>query len=320
MKAIVYTEYGSPDVLHLKEVEKPVPKEKEVLVKVHATTVNRTDCGFLRAKPWIVRLFSGLTKPKNTILGNEFAGEVEAIGKNVTSLKIGDKVFGYSGEVFGAHAEYIALHEDGPVSLMPSNFTYEEAAPGTESIHYAWTDIRAAKVQKGQHVLVYGASGAIGSAGLQFVRYLGAHVTAVTNTKNVQLAKSLGADTVIDYLTEDFTKHDQRYDFIFDAVGKSSYRVCKPLLQPNGIYCSTDFGPFPWNPLLALWTWLFGSRKVIFPLPKNNKQDVIFFKELMEAGKLKPVIDRIYPLEEVADAFRYVETGQKTGNVVIKIT
>ncbi|MBI2429046.1 MAG: NAD(P)-dependent alcohol dehydrogenase [Ignavibacteriales bacterium] len=317
MKAIVYTQYGSPDVLHLKEVDKPIPKEKEVLVKVHASTVNRTDCGFLRAEPFIVRFFSGLTKPKNTILGNEFAGEIEEIGSGVTSFKIGDNVFGMSGEIFGAHAEYIAVHEDGPISLMPKNFTYEEAAPGTEGIHYAWNDIRAARVQRGQDVLIHGATGAIGTAAVQLVKYLGAHVTAVCNTKNVELVRSLGADVVIDYMKEDFTKVDRLYDFIFDAVGKSSFRVCKPLLKPSGIFCSTDFGPFPWNPLLALWTPFFGGKKVIFPLPKNTKKDVTFFKELMEAGKLKPVIDRRYPLEQVAEAFRYVETEQKTGNVVI---
>lgn len=323
MKAIVHTRYGPPDVLHLKEVEKPTPKEIEVLVKVHATTVNRTDCGFLFAEPFFIRLFTGLLKPKITILGNEFAGEVESIGANVSTFKIGDKVFGFSGETFGAHAEYITAKEDGPISLMPSNMTYKESAPASEAMHYAWNDIRAAQVQSGQNVLIYGATGAIGSAAVQLTKYLGAYVTAVSNTKNVELVRSLGADEVIDYMKEDFTKIGKTYDFVFDAVGKSSYGACKNLLKSDGIYCSTDLGPFAQNPFLALWTKIFGSliggKKVFFPLPVNTKRDVTFFKELMEAGKLKPVIDRHYPLEQVADAFRYVATGEKTGNVVITV-
>jgi len=325
MKAIVYTQYGPPDVLQLKEVDKPVPKPNEVLVKIHATTVNRTDCGFLRAKPFIVRFFSGLTKPKNTILGTEFAGEIEAIGNNVTTFSVGDRVFGFSGETFGAHAEYIAVSEESPISVMPQNSTYEDAAPGSESVHYAWNDIRKANVKSGQQVLIYGATGAIGTAAVQLVKYLGAHITAVCNTKNVELVKSIGADNVIDYMNEDFTKCGQTFNFIFDAVGKSSYGACKNLLKPGGIYCSTDLGPFAQNPLLALWTSLFGSlpgharKKVIFPIPKNSKKDLNFFKELIESGKLKPVIDRRYPLEQVAEAFRYVELEEKTGNVIITV-
>ncbi|MFA6455862.1 MAG: NAD(P)-dependent alcohol dehydrogenase [Bacteroidota bacterium] len=323
MKAIVYTHYGSPDMLRIADVEKPIPKEHEVLIKVRAATVNRTDCGFLRGEPFIVRFFSGLSKPKYTILGNEFAGDVEAIGSSVTSFKVGDKVFGFSGKTFGAHAEYITAHEDGPIAVMPSNMSYEEAAPATEAMHYAWNDIKAAQVQSGQRVLIYGATGAIGSAAVQLVKALGAYVTAVGNTKNMDLVRSLGADEVIDYLKEDFTKIGTKYDFVFDAVGKSSFGTCKHLLKPGGIYCSTDLGPSAQNPFLALWCGMGGSfsdgKKVIFPLPLNTKKDVTYFKELMEAGKLKPVIDRRYPLEQTAEAFRYVETGEKTGNVVITI-
>ena len=322
MKAIVYTQYGPPDVLSLRDVPKPVPREKEVLVKVHATTVNRTDCGFLRGEPFLVRFFSGILKPDSIILGNEFAGEVEAVGKNVTSFKAGDRVFGYSGKTFGGHAEYLTAPEDGPIALMPSNMTYEESAPASEAMHYAWNDIRAANVRSGQRVLIYGATGAIGSAAVQLVKALGAYVVAVGNTKNMELVRSLGADEVIDYMKEDFTKIGQTFDFVFDAVGKSTFGACERLLKPGGIYCSTDLGPAAQNPFLALWSsigTLSNGKKVIFPLPVNTKMDVVYFKELMEAGKLKPVIDRTYPLEQVPDAFRYVETGEKTGNVVITV-
>ena len=319
MKAIVYTKYGPPEVLQLKEVEKPTPKENEVLIKIHATTINRTDCGFLRARPFFIRLFSGLTKPRNTILGNEFAGKIEAVGKDVTSFEVGDKVFGYNDVHFGAHAEYITTPEEGLLTTMPANMSYEEAAPITEGAHYALNNIREANIQSGQSILINGATGAIGSAAVQLVKYFGADVTAVCNTKNVALVKSLGADEVIDYTKEDFTKNGQTYDVVFDAVGKSSFRRCKALLKPGGIYMSTELGFFAQNPLLAMWTSKFGSKKVIFPIPKNRKEDVLLFKELIETGKYRPVIDRQYPLEQIVEATRYVETGQKTGNVVITV-
>ena len=324
MKAVIYTQYGSPDVLHLADVQKPVPKANEVLIKVHAATVNRTDCGFLRGEPFMVRFFSGIFKPTNTILGNEFAGVVEAVGKNDSPFKIGDRVFGFSGKTFGAHAEYITAQNDGPIAVMPAQMTFDETVPCTEAMHYAWNDIRTAQVKSGQKVLIYGATGAIGSAAVQLVKSLGAYVTAVGNTKNMDLVRLLGADEVIDYLKEDFTKSGAVYDFIFDAVGKSSFGACRHMLKPGGIYCSTDLGPFAQNPFLALWCSLFGSisdgKKVIFPLPVNTKKDVLFFKELMERGTLRPVIDRRYPLEQTAEAFRYVELGEKTGNVVITVS
>lgn len=325
MKAVVYTKYGPPDVLELKEVPKPVPKNNEVLVKIHATTVNRTDCGFLRGRPFIVRFFSGLTRPKNTILGTEFAGEVEQVGKDVTSFKVGDKVFGYSEPNLGAHAEYLAMSEEGMMTLMPKDLSYEEIAPSTEGGHYALNYIRKANVRSGQKVLVNGASGAIGSAAVQLAKWYGAEVTAVCNTKNVDLLKSLGADRVIDYTKEDFTKSGGKYDFVLDAVGKSSFGACRKLIKPGGIYCSSELGPFVQNPFLALWTSLFGGlpgqagKKVIFPIPKERKEDIIFFKELIETRKYKPVIDRRYPLWQIIDAYQYVEKGQKKGNVVITV-
>ncbi len=318
-KAIVYAKYGPPEVLQLKEVPKPTPNDNEVLIKVYATTVNRTDCGFLRGEPSFVRLFSGLFRPKRTVLGSEFAGEIEAVGKDVKSFVNGDHVFGFSGIRFGAHAEYMTVPEQGMLTTMSANMTYEEAAPSTEGGHYALNNIRKADVRSGQRVLIYGATGAIGSAAVQLVKYYGAEVTAVCNTKNVELVRCLGADMVIDYTEEDFTRSGGEYDFVFDAVGKSSFGACKKLLRPGGIYCSTDLGSLYQNPFLALWTSKFGSKKVIFPIPKDSKEDAVFFKELIEAGKFRPVIDRRYPLEQIVDAYNYVEMGQKTGNVVITV-
>ena len=319
MKAIICTKYGAPDVLELKEVEKPAPRDNEVLIKIHATTVNRTDCATRKAKPFFARLITGLIRPKKTILGTEFAGEIEAVGKDVTSFKVGDKVFGFSGNDFGAHAEYMTMPEDGFLTTMPENMTYEEAAPSTEGAYYAHSFIRIANIQSGQRILINGATGAIGSAAVQLIKYFGAEVTAVCNTKNVALMKSLGADKVLDYTKEDFTKEDQRYDAVFDAVGKSSFGRCKPLLKPGGIYVSSELGYMAQNIILALVTPIIGNKKVMFPIPKHSDENIVLFKELIEAGKYKGVIDRCYPLEEIVEAYKYVETGQKTGNVVITV-
>ena len=234
MKAAVYKKYGPPEVVKLEEVEKPTPRSNEVLVKVYAATVNRTDCGFRSAEYFVSRFFSGLFKPKYRILGNEFAGIIEAIGKDVKLLNAGDKVFGYNDTKFGAHAEYLTIAETDAITTIPDGVTFEQAAPITEGAHYALCDIRAAKIKSGNNVMIYGASGAIGSAAVQLVKYFGATVTAVCNTQNVEVVRSLGADQVIDYLTQDFTKTDQKFDFIFDAVGKSSFRQCKPLLRNKG--------------------------------------------------------------------------------------
>ena len=319
MKAIIYTQYGPPEVVSLTEVEKPVPKDNEVLIKVRAATVNRTDCGFRSAEYFIVRFFSGIFRPNNKILGNEFAGDIEAMGKDVKSFRIGDKVFGYNDTKFGAHAEYMVMAEDDSITTMPENLTYDEAAPITEGAHYALCDIRAAKIHSGQKILINGATGAIGSAAVQIVKYLGAEVTAVCDTKNVELVKSLGADVVIDYTKEDFTNINHTFDVVFDAVGKSSFRKCKPLLEKGGIYMSTELGNMSQNPFLAIITPLFGDKKVLFPLPTINKEDVVFLKELVETGNYKPVIDRSYPLEQIVEAYRYVESGKKTGNVVLNV-
>jgi NADPH:quinone reductase-like Zn-dependent oxidoreductase len=320
LRAAIRTRYGPPEGVRIAEVDQPPTKDHEVLVKVHVTTVNRTDCGFRSGKPFIVRFFSGLIKPKATVLGSEFAGEVEAIGAAVTSFGVGDKVFGFNENRFGAHAEYMSIPEDGPLATMPANVTYEEIAPGTEGSHYALSCITKAKIQSGQLVLVNGATGAIGSAAVQILKHLGAVVTAVCDTVNVELVKGLGADRVIDRSVEDFTKDEQTYDVVFDAVGKSSFGRCKRLLKPRGFYLSTDLGPFAQNPILALITPLFGGRKAMMPIPpKYDQGRVQYFKELIESGAFKPVIDRRYPLDQIVEAYRYVETGQKIGNVLITV-
>jgi NADPH:quinone reductase-like Zn-dependent oxidoreductase len=319
MKAAVHTSYGPPNVVRIAEVEKPTAKDNQVLVKVHATTVNRTDSGLRAAKPFVNRLFTGLTRPRVTVLGNEFAGEVEAVGSGVTSFEVGDRVFGYNGTRFGAHAEYLAMPEDGSLATMPANLTFEEAAPSTEGSHYALSLIRKAKIRSGQDVLVNGATGAIGSAAIQLLKQLGAEVTAVCGTEHVELVKGLGADRVIDYTAEDFTKYTQSYDVVLDAVGKSSFGRCKRLLKPRGIYLSSDLGPLSQNPILALITPLLRGRKVLFPIPRDNQEMARYFKELLESGAFRPLIDRRYRLEEIVEAYRYVETGQKIGNVVISV-
>ena len=324
MRAVVFDRYGPPDVLRLEDVERPVPKEAEVLVKVHATTVNRLDCATREANrrsglalSFMSRLVFGLRRPKQRVLGTEFAGEVEAVGAAVREFAVGDKVFGTSGLSFGAHAEFVCMRESARIAHMPAGMTFAEAAPICDGALNALTCLKQADLRKGRRILIYGASGAIGTAGVQLARYFGADVTAVCNTKNLELVKSLGADRVIDYTQEDFTRNGQTYDVIFDAVGKHSFRRCRGSLEPSGIYLPTDgFG----NLILALVTPRLGGKKVLFQIPpRQTKQDVLFLKELIEAGKYRPVIDRRYPLEDVVEATRYVETEQKTGNVVLTI-
>jgi NADPH:quinone reductase-like Zn-dependent oxidoreductase len=319
MKAAVHTSYGPPDVVRVAEVEKPTPKDDEVLVRIRATTVNRTDCGFRAAKPFIMRLFGGLLRPRVTVLGNEFAGDVEAVGRGVTSFEVGDRVFGYNGSSFGAHAEYLVTPGGGLLATMPASSTYEEAAPSTEGSHYALSLIRNAKIHSGQDVLVNGATGAIGSAAVQLLKHLGANVTAVCRTEHLELVKGLGADRVVDYTAGDFTRDEQRYDVVLDAVGKSSFGRCRRLLKPGGVYLSSELGPLSLNPILALITPLFGGRKIMFPIPKDEPEMVRYFKELIESGAFRPLVDRHYPLNQIVDAYRHVETGRKVGNVVISV-
>ncbi len=320
MKAIVYTRYGSPDVLQLKEVDRPVPKDDEVLIRVFAVTVNRSDCAMLTAKPFIMRFMIGFFKPKKQILGTDFAGKIEAIGKNISSFKVGDNVFGFDDGGLLSHAEYMTLSEDNAISTMPDSISYEQAAASIEGAHYAYNFINKVELKGGDKVLVNGATGAIGSAMVQLLKYFGADVTAVCNTINIELIKSIGAGKVIDYTKEDFTKTDGKYHFVFDAVGKSTYGKCKPLLLPRGVYISSELGPMAQNLFFAILTPIPGGKKVIFPYPADRRGSVLLMKKLIEEGKFKAVIDRTYSLDKVADAFTYVLTGQKTGNVVLKIS
>lgn len=320
MKAAINTVYGAPEVVRILEVEKPLPQPEEVLIKIHNSTVNRTDCGFRSAEYFISRFFSGLLKPKFKSLGNEFAGVIEAVGINVSLFKVGDKVFGYNDQTFGAHAEYMVFKESATLASIPENLNFEQAAALTEGAHYALCDIRAAKVKKGSTVLVYGATGAIGSAAVQLLKHMGAHVTAVCSSAHVELVRSLGADMVIDHTKQDYASLGVSFDFVFDSVGKTSYGKCKPVLNKNGIYISTELGKNWQNIFLALITPYYGNKKVLFPIPTITKADVEFLKELAEKGELKPVIDRHYKLSEIVEAYKYVESGQKIGNVIIDIS
>jgi NADPH:quinone reductase-like Zn-dependent oxidoreductase len=319
MRAVVCDRYGPPEVQRIEEVERPVPKEDEVLVKIHATTVTRTDCGIRAAEPFFIRFFFGLRRPKQRILGTELSGEVEAIGAAVSQFAVGDHVFGSTAAFrTGAHAEFVCLPESGPLAHKPAGMTFEEAAAVPDGFILALMCLESIHPQKGQTILVYGASGAIGTAGVQLAKHFGADVTAVCNTKNVELVRSLGADTVIDYMKDDFTKNGETYDVIFDAVGKHSFSRCRGSLKPGGAYVATDGFR---NIFLQLWTSRIGDKKVVFPIPPHyTKKNVLFLKELIEAGKYRPVIDRRYPLEQVVEATRYVETEQKTGNVVLTVS
>lgn len=319
MKAIVYLKYGPPEVAQLRSVPQPIPADNELLVKVYASTVNRTDAGFRSAEYFISRFWSGLFRPKHKILGSEFAGVVDAIGVNVKHFKVGDKVFGFNDVSFGGHAEYLTVAETDAVLQMPPNISFAEAAALTEGAHYALVDIRAARVKPGQQVLVNGATGAIGSAAVQLLKHFGAKVTAVCNTKNIDLIKSLGADVVIDYQREDFTATETKFDFVFDAVGKSSFGQCKPLLKPKGIYISTELGKNAENIFLALFTAFSGGKRLLFPIPSINKSDLVFLSLLYVKGEFKPLIDKTYSMAQIVEAYEYVALGQKTGNVILKI-
>jgi NADPH:quinone reductase-like Zn-dependent oxidoreductase len=317
MRAVTHDRYGPPDVLRIEEVERPGPRDDEVLVKIHATTVNRSDCGWRKAKPFFARFFTGLRRPRRRILGSELAGEIEAVGAAVSQFEVGDQVFGVSG--FGAHAEFTCMRERGPLARKPTRMTFEEAAAVCDGAIIALACLRKADLRKGRSILIYGASGSIGTATVQLAKHFDADVTAVCNTKNVELVRSLGADEVVDYLQEDFTKNGKTYDVVFDAVGKHSFRRCRRSLKPGGIFIETDLG-FMWHvPPLALLSRWIGNKRVTLPTPKYTKENVLFIKELIEAGKYRAVIDRTYPLEDVVEATRYVETGQKTGNVVLKV-
>jgi NADPH:quinone reductase-like Zn-dependent oxidoreductase len=317
MRAVVYEKYGPPEVLHLTEVPQPVPNDDEILVRVHATTVNRTDTGLRSADYFISRFVTGLLRPKNQILGMEFAGEVEALGSAVTEFKVGDHVFGAKNS--GAHAEFLTVPESASVAIKPAGMTFEEAAAVTDGMMLALACLRKAGPLEGRSIVIYGASGSIGTAAVQLAKHFGADVTAVCSTRNVELVRSLGADVVIDYTQEDFTKNGRKYDVIFDSVGKISFRQSRRSMKRGGTYIETDLG-FMWHvPLFVLLTRWVGDKKVKMGIPHYTKEDLLLLKELLETGKYRAVIDRTYRLEEMLDAVRYVETEQKTGNVVLTV-
>lgn len=324
MRAVVYDRYGPPEVLRIKEVERPVPGDDEILIRIHSAAVTRADCATREANRrsglfamLLSRLVFGIRRPKQRILGSEFAGEVETPSKTVTEFGVGDHVFGSSGFRFGAHAEFVALPRSARIAHMPIGMSFEEAASVSDGGLNALWCLRQAGLRAGQAILVYGASGAIGTAGVQLAKQFGADVTAVCSTRNLDLVTSLGADQVIDYTQEDFTRNGETYDVIFDAVGKHSFSRCRGSLKSGGIYLATDGFR---NVVLTLWTSRFGDKKVIFRIPpRYTKQDVIFLKELIEMGRYRAVVDRSYPLDEVVEASRYVETEHKRGNVVLTV-
>jgi NADPH:quinone reductase-like Zn-dependent oxidoreductase len=317
MKAVVHDQYGPPEVLHIEEVDRPVPKDDEVLIRIRASTVSRSDCALRAGEPFFSRFLTGLPRPRQRILGGDYAGVVEEAGGAVTDFKVGDRVFGMRPWKFGGHAEFMSMQQSGPIALMPAGATFDDAAAIPDGAILTLNCLRPGKVRSGQSVLVFGASGSMGTAGVQLSKALGAHVTAVCNAKDVDLVRSLGADEVIDYTQEDFTKNGTTYDVIFDSVGKQSFAGCKDSLNPGGVYLPTDGLR---NVVFTAWTSRIGDRKVVFDLPpKFTKKDMLFLKGLMEAGKYRAVIDRRYPLEEVVEATRYVELHEKVGNVVLTI-
>ncbi len=319
MRAVVHDRYGPPEVLRVAEVERPVPKDDEVLVKVHASTVTRGEAMGVRSKEYrFTRLFTGIRRPKRTMFGSELAGSVKEVGTAVTEFQVGDEVFGFEA---GANAEYVAVRESGVIAQKPTGLTYEEAAALPDGSLLALSCLRPAYPLRGKTVLVYGAAGSVGTAAVQLLahHFEAADVTAVCDTKDVELVRSLGAREVLDRLSEDFTQNGQRYDVIFDAVGKHSFRRCRRSVKPGGIYISMDLGFMYHVPLLALTTRLVGSRRATLGLGRYRKEDLVLVKELVEAGKYRPVIDRTYALDAVVEATRYVESGQKTGNVVIRV-
>lgn len=318
MKAAIRINYGPPDVISIKETEKPVPGDREVLVRVRATTVNRTDCGIATGKPYIIRLFTGFSRPKLPITGTDFAGEVESVGNAVQDFSPGDRVWGFDDNGLASHAQYLTIREDKGIATIPDGISFDQVAASPEGAHYAYNFINKVNMKAGHKVMVNGATGAIGSAAVQILKYFGAYVTATANTKNMELVKSLGADRVIDYTREDFTQDNEKYDYVFDSVGKSAFGKCKPLLNRRGVYISSELGPGGENTYLPLITAISGGKRVKFPFPVNIRGSIYFIRDLLEKGKFRPVIDRNFAPEEISEAFRYVASGQKTGNVIIR--
>lgn len=317
MKAAIRRSYGSPESISVEEVDQPIPKDSEILIRVHATTVNRTDCANLTAKPFIMRFLLGFFKPRKSILGTDFAGEVVSVGKDVNSFKPNDRVFGFTDMGLESQAEYLVITPKDNLLTIPADIDYQHAAASLEGAHYAYTFIHKTSIHPGNRILINGATGGIGSALLQFCKTYNVHITATCDTKNIALIKSLGADKIIDYTREDFTHDNEKYDFIFDAVGKSTFGKCKPLLKKGGTYISSELGPYSQNVFYSIIPISTGDKKVVFPIPYSLSQTLPYIKSMFEKGKFKPVIDREYSLKDISKAYAYVISGQKTGNVVI---
>ena len=316
MRAAVHERYGPPEVLRVKEVERPVPAEDEVLVAVQASSVTRSDTGLRNTEYFFTRAITGLRRPRRTVAGMELAGVVAEVGSAVTEFRVGDEVFGVQG---GANAEYVCVRESGVLAHKPASLSFEEAAGVADGALVALTCMSAAFPLEGKDIVVYGASGSIGVAAVQLAKHFEAHVTAVCNGKNVDLVRSLGADEVIDYEREDFTRNGKTYDVVFDAVGKHSFRRSRRSLKPGGLYITADLGFLYHVPLLQLLTRWGGMTKAKLGIGTYRKKDLLLLKDLIEAGKYRPVIDRTYPLDEIVEASRYVESRQKTGNVVLTV-
>lgn len=316
MKASVYYRYGNSEVLELREIEKPRPKADEILVKVKASTVNRTDCAMLKAKPYIMRLFTGIFEPRNPILGTDFAGIIEEVGEEIKDFKIGDRVFGFNDMGVSSHAEYLCISKKKAWAKIPDNITFEQAAASLEGAHYAINFINKVKIYPNQKVLVYGASGAIGSAMVQILNSLGMKITAVGNSKSLGKLQQMGLEKVLDYEKEDFRKMDEKFDFVFDAVGKSSFFQTKHLLKSKGIYISSELGNMAQNIFLPLLT-IFSVKKVKFPIPFDIKASIQLIYKLLKNNEFEPFIDKTYTLVQIKEAFDYADSGQKTGNLVI---
>lgn len=318
MKAIVRYNYGGPEAIEVVDLPKPEPKNHEVLVKVKCTTVNRTDCGVLSGMPFVFRFFIGLTKPKRIVLGTDFAGEIIAVGAHVTNFKVGQHVFGFNDEGASTQAEYMVFDANGALAEIPEGITYPQAAASAEATHYAINFINKVKLNPQHRVFVNGGTGAIGSAAIQFLKYQGIYVVATAPTNLVQTVKNLGADEVIDYQTEDFTKLNQTFDFVFDAVGKSRFKACKPIMKSKSAYLSSELGPKAENIFLPIFT-LFSGKRVIFPVPTQGKKSILFTQKLLAERKFNPLIDCAFTPTQATEAYSYVDAGKKVGNVILNI-
>jgi NADPH:quinone reductase-like Zn-dependent oxidoreductase len=319
MLAAVRRHYGPPEALQIAEM--PIPKcgKKDVLVRIHASTVSRTDCGVLEGKPFILRFFTGLSRPKLPITGTDFAGIVVSVGSKVQTFKQGDRVFGFNDEGLASHAEYALVPAEKAIALIPDHVSFSEAAASCEGAHYAYNFIKDLQPRAGQHALVNGATGGIGSAAIQLLHNAGVRVTAVCAGEHMAKVMERGAKAVIDYTQTDFTNEPGQYDFVVDAVGKSSFARSKKVLKPGGIYISSELGPNASNIYLSIFRPLTGNKKVIFPLPNKLRESILFMQGLLQAKKFSPLTDRTYPLSEIQEAFRYVLTGKKIGNVILEI-